>query len=137
MLDKNYQRALKEVDEVLKYTDSNLVEKIPNKFINFIHENMDNSHIININPNVNLNKQILLPETENILTLIYLSYWATKEEKKEYYNNQKVNIKSYDEIFKNENVNNTITNKELTIIKKENIITKFINWIKNIFTKAT
>lgn len=137
MLDKNYQRALKEVDEVLKYTDSNLEEKIPNKFINFIHENMDNSHIININPNVNLNKQILLPETENILTLIYLSYWATKEEKKEYYNNQKVNIKSYDEIFKNENVNNTITNKELTIIKKENIITKFINWIKNIFTKAT
>ena len=137
MLDKNYQRALKEVDEVLKYTDSNLVEKIPNKFINFIHENMDNSQIININPNVNLNKQILLPETENILTLIYLSYWATKEEKKEYYNNQKVNIKSYDEIFKNENVNNTITNKELTIIKKENIITKFVNWIKNIFTKAT
>ena len=137
MLDKNYQRALKEVDEVLKYTDSNLVEKIPNKFINFIHENMDNSYIININPNVNLNKQILLPETENILTLIYLSYWATKEEKKEYYNNQKVNIKSYDEIFKNENVNNTITNKELTIIKKENIITKFINWIKNIITKTT
>lgn len=137
MLDKNYQRALKEVDEVLKYTDSNLVEKIPNKFINFIHENMDNSHIININPNVNLNKQILLPETENILTLIYLSYWATKEEKEEYYNSQKVMVKSYDEIFKNENVNNTITNKELTIIKKENIITKFINWIKNIFTKAT
>ena len=60
MLDKNYQRALKEVDEVLKYTDSNLVEKIPNKFINFIHENMDNSHIININPNVNLNKQLVI-----------------------------------------------------------------------------
>ena len=137
MLDKNYQRALKEVDEVLKYTDSNLVEKIPNKFINFIHENMDNSQIININPNVNLNKQILLPETENILTLIYLSYWATKEEKEEYYNSQKVMVKSYDEIFKNENVNNTITNKELTIIKKENIITKFINWIKNIITKTT
>lgn len=137
MLDKNYQRALKEVDEVLKYTDSNLVEKIPNKFINFIHENMDNSQIININPNVNLNKQILLPETENILTLIYLSYWATKEEKEEYYNSQKVMVKSYDEIFKNENVNNTITNKELTMIKKENIITKFINWIKNIITKTT
>ena len=137
MLDKNYQRALKEVDEVLKYTDSNLVEKIPNKFINFIHENMDNSHIININPNVNLNKQILLPETENILTLIYLSYWATKEEKEEYYNSQKVMVKSYDEIFKNENVNNTITNKELTMITTVNIITKFINWIKNIITKTT
>ena len=137
MLDKNYQKALKEVDEVLKYTDSNLLEKIPNKFINFIHENMDNSYIININPNVKLNEQILLPETENILTLIYLSYWATNEEKAEYYNNQKVKVKSYDEIFKNENVNNTITNKELTIIKKENIVTKFINWIKNIFTKAT
>lgn len=137
MLDKNYQKALKEVDEVLKYTDSNLLEKIPNKFINFIHENMDNSYIININPSINLNEQILLPETENILTLIYLSYWATNEEKAEYYNNQKVKVKSYDEIFKNENVNNTITNKELTIIKKENIVTKFINWIKNIFTKAT
>ena len=98
---------------------------------------MDNSYIININPSINLNEQILLPETENILTLIYLSYWATNEEKAEYYNNQKVKVKSYDEIFKNENVNNTITNKELTIIKKENIVTKFINWIKNIFTKAT
>lgn len=137
MLDKNYQKALKEVDEVLKYTDSNLLEKIPNKFINFIHENMDNSYIININPSINLNEQILLPETENILTLIYLSYWATNEEKAEYYNNQKVKVKSYDEIFKNKNVNNTIPNKELTIIKKENIVTKFINWIKNIFTKAT
>ncbi len=137
MLDKKYQKALKEVDEVLKYTDINLLKKIPNKFINFIHENMDNSYIININPNVNLTEQVLLPETENILTLIYLSYWATNEEKEEYYNNQKVKVKSYDEIFKNENVNNTISNKELTIIKKENIVTKFINWIKNIFTKAT
>lgn len=137
MLDKNYQKALKEVDEVLKYTDINLLEKIPNTFINFIHENMDNSYIININPNVNLAEQVLLPETENILTLIYLSYWATNEEKEEYYNKQKVKVKAYDEIFKNENVNNTIPNKELTIIKKENIVIKFINWIKNIFTKAT
>ena len=37
MLDKKYQKALKEVDEVLKYTDINLLKKIPNKFINAIN----------------------------------------------------------------------------------------------------
>ena len=36
MLELKYRNAFKEVDEILKYTDIDLVNKIPKKFISFL-----------------------------------------------------------------------------------------------------
>lgn len=84
MIDEVYRNSLKEVYDVLENTDVELVNKIPNKFLNFIKENMNVNYITHINPNVEISKQPLLKETEAIFSLIYRSYWLTDGEKQEF-----------------------------------------------------
>lgn len=75
MKDENYKNALKEVYDILQNTDEELIQKIPQKFLNFVKENMNQEYISNIDYNAEIDKQKLLPETEAILSLIYKSYW--------------------------------------------------------------
>lgn len=75
MKDEIYNNALKEVYDILKNTDEDLIKKIPQKFLNFVKENMNQEYISNIDYNIEIDKQKLLPETEAILSLIYKSYW--------------------------------------------------------------
>ena len=84
MLELKYRNAFKEVDEILKYTDIDLVNKIPKKFIDFLRENMNNNYEFNVQEGLHLNKQKLSEEANNILALIYRDYWATEEEKEEF-----------------------------------------------------
>ena len=84
MLELRYRNAFKEVDEILKYTDIDLVNKIPKKFIDFLRENMNNNYEFNVQEGLHLNKQKLSEEANNILALIYRDYWATEEEKEEF-----------------------------------------------------
>lgn len=83
MIDDVYRNSFKEVYVILENTDNELLSKIPVKFMNFIKKNMNNEYETKINLNVDINKQHLLKETEAILSLIYRSYWATNNEKKE------------------------------------------------------
>lgn len=76
MKDENYRNALREVYDILKNTDEDLILKIPQKFLDFIKENMNQEYISNIDYNVEIDKQNLLPETEAILAQIYNSYWS-------------------------------------------------------------
>lgn len=75
MKDENYKNALEEVYDILQNTDEELIQKIPQKFLNFVKENMNQEYISNIDYNAEIDKQKLLPETEAILSLIYKSYW--------------------------------------------------------------
>ena len=75
MKDENYKNALKEVYDILDNTDEELVLKIPKNFLEFVKENMNKEYISNIDYNVEIDKQNLLPETEAILAQIYNSYW--------------------------------------------------------------
>ena len=84
MLDSNYAQALKEVYEILKVTDKELVKQIPKSFKMFIIENKDDSYSVNVNTNIPILEQRFKPETSAILALIYRRYWATLEEKKEF-----------------------------------------------------
>lgn len=75
MKDEIYGNALKEVYDILQNTEEELVSKIPQKFLNFVKENMNKDYRSNIDLNIGIDKQNLLPETEAILSLIYKSYW--------------------------------------------------------------
>lgn len=79
-----YQNALTEVEEILQNTEEELVAKIPNKIRQFIKENRNQEYMTNIVNDKPLNEQSILPETQSLLALIYRSYWATEEEKKEF-----------------------------------------------------
>lgn len=149
MIDEVYRNSFKEVYEILKNTENELLEKIPTKFMNFIKENMNGNYKTNIQRNVDIDKQLLLKETEAVLSLIYRSFWATDEEKQEFA------IKDQQEIIKKEekkkeqyqgkdiyqvfeerkNINKITIDNNLMVIKKENFIKKFFNKILNIFKR--
>ena len=107
---------------------------------------MNSSYIPNIKTDVPIDQQNILEETEAILSLIYRSYWATDEEKKEFaitdkkdfINNEilkKENYKGKDiyNLFKNkENLNDIVLLDSLVTIKKENFIKRFFNKILKI-----
>ena len=74
MVDEVYQNAFKEVNDILEFTDEDLINKIPTKFKDFIKNNMNKNYVTNINPEITIDKQKLLKETESILSLIYRTY---------------------------------------------------------------
>lgn len=132
-----FKNSLKEVYDILKNTENDLVIKIPSSFINFIKENMNKDYVTNIQPNVNINQQPLLKETEAILSLIYQTYWADLSEKKDFNlikeDYPKEDIYKIFEKRKKANVSYEVTS--LIPIKKENFIIKFFKNILNRFNK--
>ena len=94
----------------MQNTGDELLQKVPQKLIDFLQDNMNKNYPISISTNVEIDKQKILPETEDILALIYRSYWATDEEKVEFSNRvkkelqqieeyKKIQYKNIDEIF--------------------------------------
>ena len=89
-MDWNYEIALTEVDEILNFTDTELVNKIPVAFRKFIEKNKNKDYRPNITPGIPISEQVIKKETEAILSLIFRSYWATEEEKRELEKNDKI-----------------------------------------------
>ena len=139
MLELRYRNAFKEVDEILKYTDIDLVNKIPKKFIYFLRENMNNNYEFNVQEGLHLNKQKLSEEANNILALIYRDYWATEEEKEEFRKKdeeeRKLNEEKLEHIFDRKD-NEPIEekkNKQLIKIEHESFIKRLFLKLKRFF----
>ena len=149
MIDEVYRNSFKEVYEILENTENELLEKFPTKFMNFIKENMNGNYKTNIQPDVDIDKQLLLKETEAVLSLIYRSYWATDKEKQEFaIKDQQEFIKKeekkkeqyqgkdiYQVFEERKNINKIAIDNNLMVIKKENFIKKFFKKIFNIFKR--
>ncbi len=149
MIDEVYRNAFQEVYIILGNTEDELLRKVPDRFMNFINNNRNINYQINIKSDIQIDKQILLKETESILALIYRSYWATDDEKREFAQQdlqEKIEIenkkqeeysgKDVDEIFKQkQDINKTPLDNSLTVVKKENFIKRFFNKLLKIFKK--
>lgn len=147
MVDEVYQNAFKEVNDILENTDEELVKKIPSKFIEFIRNNMNKNYITNINREIRISEQKLLRETESILSLIYRTYWATEEEKKEFVEEDFKKIldaetrkkenyigKNVDEIFEKRTSEN-IEKNSLIVVKEEGFIKRIFKRILEFIKK--
>ena len=149
MVDEVYQNAFKEVSDILENTDEELIKKIPSKFIEFIRNNMNKNYITNINREVRISEQKLLRETEGILSLIYRTYWATEEEKREFSEEDFKRIletetrkkenyigKNVDEIFeKRKRASENTEKNSLIVVKKEAFIKKMFKRILEFIKK--
>lgn len=141
MVELRYRNAFKEVDEILKYTDINLVNKIPKKFIDFLRADMNNEYEFNVQEGLHLNKQKLSEEANNILALIYRDYWATEEEKEEFRKKdeeeRKLNEEKLEHIFDrkdNEQIEEK-KNNQLIKIEHESFIKRLFSKIKKFLFK--
>lgn len=147
MIEHRYKNAFKEVFDILKNTEEELRSKIPTKFVQFIESNMNREYETNIQTDIGIDKQVLLKETEAVLSLIYRSYWATdiekieymkkdKQELKENEENKRQQIKDIDEIFKKrKNFNRVTLDTNLMVVPKEKFIQKILKKLKNLFKK--
>jgi len=145
-----YKNAFKEVYVILENTDEGLLKKIPTKFMKFIKDNMNVDYKTNIKTDIEIDKQDLLKETENVLALIYRSYWATDEEKQEFSRRSRAEFietekkkqeefkgKSIDEIFnkKEVKIDKISIDNNLMVVQKESFIKRVLNKILKIFKK--
>lgn len=91
----NYNKAFKEVVEILKHVPEESVQKIPQDMRDMFEEEMDKDYIFEVKDNVEFEDLKLLDETKAILANIFRDYWATPYQRerilaKEQYDRQKV-----------------------------------------------
>ena len=139
----NINQALSEVYIILRYSDSNLINKIPLKFISMVNKFKDPSYKIQIDENKSLNEQKLLPETRQILALIYRDYLCDEKEREELIkkNNKKIeemnNTYDIKNVFekRSNNIKEINNEKQLIVVKQEKWYYKIFKFFKNIFRK--
>lgn len=136
----NYIRALKEVYVILENSESNIKEKIPENFKNFIVKNMDNEY----NPHIDFNNQNwennILEETQQILAIIYRDYLVSKEEREILLKEESEEEKRIEkELREKYNSDNIFKKKEKNVEEKDEgiilIKTEKITWYKKIINK--
>ena len=131
-----YKNALYEVYEILTYINEQSRNKIPNKLIEYIKENKSVEYEFEINKNITIEKQKLLPETEAFITIIYRDYICPKDKRDELDkiikdNDLKFEIK-LKEKYKEDLFKKNKKNQNLPVeIKKEKILKRIINYIKS------
>ncbi len=141
----NFNVISKEVLTVLSYCDKNIINKIPNSLIKELVNYAADSNIeCVINSEKKLEEQNISEESKDLIALIYYSFIANEEGKKEIKENWDINETKYqedlkdkynvDNIFKNKN---NINNENMCLVeyKEKNIIIKFIKKIIDKFKK--
>ena len=143
MVSVGYSEAAVEVLDILKYTREEDVKKIPKKFMEFLENNKSKSYIADLDYTKDIKDMNLKPETEALLGLIYMKYWANEEEKLKFEDKIKNNEIAYQEELRAKyNVDNLFKQKDFenkeqlpTVIKQKSFLQKIIDKIKKIFRR--
>ena len=146
-MERAYEEAFTEVEEVIKLMPIDLASKIPVQFRQIISENKATNYKTDIKEP--LEEQKLKKETIAILGLIYRDFLASPEER------EKLQLKDAEELEKIEkemqeqydignffekkkkskNIDSERISKDLTLYKEQSFLTKNFNIIKGIFKK--
>ena len=114
MVSVKYSEAAVEVLDILKYTREEDVKKIPKKFMKFLENNKSKTYTANLDYTKDIKDMNLKPETEALLGLIYMKYWANEEEKLKFEDKIKNNEIAYQEELRAKyNVDNLFKQKEI------------------------
>lgn len=147
---KDYSNAYAEVYTILSYLDEEEFNKIPKEIIEVIETKRNMEYAYEINDELDLTNQPMLPETKALLFNLFRDYLSTPVQKEKIKRIQQEDRIKYEEKKKEEYGEvNIFERKEKTeieieekiketypvIIKNENIFKKIISFIKNIFRK--
>lgn len=80
MTTKELCMAACEINQILRYTEEKDVNRIPLGLRLFFKDIADEKYIPEINPQISLQEQKMLPATEEILGMIYCFYWMDDDE---------------------------------------------------------
>lgn len=151
---ENLSKAYTELMEILKHLPEDAISKIPSYLIVSYESKKDLNYHFEFDPDKSFEDQHLFPETTELLAELYKNYWATEEEKKDLIINS--NLKDQDikddvynlmrnsnivaNSYQNESVHSIVAEAKKkddallpTVVKKENIFVRLINFLKKIF----
>lgn len=142
----NLEKAIREVNEILKYIPEKEKNKINSNFLNFLEENQDKNYNFEIDPNKELSEQNMLEETKTLLCVIYRNYWCNAEERikidAKLRENEKKYIKEIEKKYGKENLFSNKAEKKQqntdnlpAVVKKENWFKRLAKSIKNLFKR--
>jgi len=144
---EDYADLAAEMNILLRYIDDELVEKIPQKIIEFFQDIASPTFHSKIDPRFPLDEQYLLPSTECMLTLLYRQYWCSDEERAELDkaliasaegSNLALNDNIFDKIENSEDIFIENNSSNLPTVAKESFIEKIkeiLNQLTEIFRK--
>ena len=144
-MERAYEEAFAQVDEILKIMPIDLLSKIPAQFRQVILENKAKDYKVIIKEP--LEEQQLKKETIVILGLIYRDFLASPEEKEELQLKDAEELRKIEEemrkqydidkIFQKnkENAQNKEVSTEMIVYKKPIFLQKLFDLIKKIFNK--
>ena len=140
-MERAYEEAFAEVDEILKIMPIDLLSKIPAQFREIISKNRAKNYKVEIHEP--LEEKKIKEETVVILGLIYRDFLASPEEKEElqlkdaeeYQKIQEELKRQYDiqNVFEKRKKDSVTT--EMTVYKEQGFLQKLFNLIKGIFKK--
>ena len=145
-MDRAYEEAFAEIDEIFKIMPIDLLSKIPAQFRQMISENRARDYDVRIQEH--LEEKNLKKETIAIWGLIYRDFLASPEERDELQKRdaeeldriEKENAEQYDieNVFskrKNKQNEDSENSTELVVYEKKVFFRKIIKFFKNFFIK--
>lgn len=144
MLNIEFSEGISETLDILNHLDKVYTDKIPKKFKNFLDKNKSSSYIPKLDHSKKIGDMQLKESTKDILTTIYIKYWATYDEKANYNKLLAENEREYqeklrkkyntDDLFKNKKATvETVENTTAMVEYKKSIFAKIKSWFKRIF----
>lgn len=143
-MERAYEEAFAEVDEILKIMPIDLLSKIPVQFRRIISENKAQNYKVDIQEP--LDEEKLKEETVVILGLIYRDFLASPEEREELQAQDAEELRKIEEemqqkydmenIFKKRKVSrNDEFSTDLVLYEEQGFLKKLFNLIKGLFNK--
>lgn len=148
MVNERYAVAMSETLHYLKGINQNDLDRIPNKFIQFLNDNCLIDYECNFDYTKPLKELDISNEARGLIAMICLNYWCTNEEQKEIFKKHLTEneLKYQEELRKKYNQDNIFNNKPNYVkesIKESSIqegnmaMVEYIElkWYQNIFAK--
>ena len=151
MISIRYQNAYKEVLEIIKFLPKKDFEKIPREKIEYFEKNQNANHEFKFEVSKPLESQNISRETNAIILNLFHDYFLDNKQKVKLKEMLYYNEKKYEKLLREkydpnnifgQNINvesiktdeNILSSNNLPIeIQKENVFTKIIKFLKNIF----
>ena len=138
-----YKNSYTEVYAILEQLDEEEYNQIPSEVITAIRENRNTEYEFELDEELELKEQELLPETKAILFNIFRDYLSTPEQKEkiikmqaeERLKNEQKKAKQYNsDLFANKQKVQSVEREHTELIKyKENIFKRIFNKIRQFF----
>ena len=138
-----YANAYTQVYEIIKQLSEEEYAKIPNEVVEVIKENRNTEYKFELDDDLKLKDQELLPETRAIIFNIFREYLSTLEQKERIIRIQREERKKdeqrkieqyHSNLFANKMNNQKLPEENTEIIKyKPNIFKKILNKIRELF----